>query len=144
MTDHSRYVLEALQKGVLAAVAASSTPALPVKFVGRTFEPPQTGSWLELVHLPNDLSNEFWADGQTYRGVFRLVFMQVMNDKGAYNLMDLARSVSDYFTKGLGLVDPGSFVNVKIIDNPRNMGPMEEAPNIMVPVSIRYQCFKAA
>lgn len=138
-----RYILEALQKGVIAAVAASSTPTLPVKYVGRNFTPPESGGWLEVVFIPNDITDEFWGTSKTYRGLFRLIFHWVINDSGAYSVMDLANSVSGYFAKGLTLNDTGNNVTVRITDNPNHMGVIEEAPEILVPVSVRYQFFKA-
>lgn len=138
-----RYILEALQKAVTSAVATSNTPSLPVKFIGRTFTPPDKGGWLEIVFIPNDIMNQYWDTSKTYRGMFRLVFHWVIDDGGAYGIMDLARSVGAYFTKGLHLVDPGGNVNVKITDNPNNMGLIEEPPELLLPLSIRYMFFKA-
>lgn len=139
-----RYILEAIQKAVTAAVAASSTPTLPVKYIGRNFTPPNTGAWLEIVHIPNNVNNEFWADGRTYQGMFRLIFHWQMNDSGAYQALSIADSVASYFTKGLLMTEATGAVRVKVTDNPDLMGVIEEVPELILPVSIRYQFFKVA
>lgn len=138
-----KFILEALQKGILAAVAASTAPTLPVKMVGRNFTPPASGGWLEVIEMPNNITDEFWASGKTYRGILRLLFMWPMNDEGAYPALVIAESIASYFTKGLKLADPGNNVAVLMTDNPDFKGVIEEAPNMILPFSIRYQYFKA-
>ncbi len=138
-----KYILEALQKAVILAVAASTSPTLPVKMVGRNFTKPDSGGWLEVIEMPNNVTDEFWGSSKTYRGVLRLLFMSPMNDVGAYPSLVIAESVAGYFTKGLKLADPGNNVAVLITDNPDFKGVIEEAPNMMLPISIRYQFFKA-
>lgn len=140
-----RYILEAIQKGVIAAVAASTLVPTSVKYVGRNFTPPDETSWLEVVWIPNDVQDEFWGtDCKTYQGIFRLILHTPMNDAGSYTQMDLLRAIGSYFSKGTRLSDPANNVVVKILDHPTFMGIMEEAPNQMMPLSIRYQFFKAA
>lgn len=142
MTD--RYILEAIQKGVIAAVAASSMSDLPVRFMGRNHESEDADkSWLEFVYLPNDVQNELWSDGKTYRGVFRLILHAPMKDLGVYAPMDLLTSIGSYFSKGSRLSDPGNNVTLRITDHPNFMGIMEEPPELLLPLSIRYQYFKA-
>lgn len=139
-----RYILEALQKATLAAVAASSTPTTKIKMIGRNFEKPNDNSaWLEVIHFPNNVTNEFWADGKTYRGIFRLVLHYPMKDDGVYPATDLIESIGSYFAKGSKFNDTGNFVTVQITDNPNLMGMMEEAPDMLIPLSIRYLYFKA-
>lgn len=138
-----KFILEALQKGLIAAIAASTAPTLPVKMVGRNFKPPISGGWLEVIQMPNNITDEFWNTGKTYRGILRLLFMYPMEDAGAYPALTVAESVASYFTKGLKLNDLANTVTVQIMDNPDFKGVIEEAPNMMLPISIRYQCFKA-
>lgn len=138
-----KYILEALQKAVISAVAASTAPSTPVKMIGRNFTPPNSGGWLEVIEMPNNVTGEFWNTCKTYRGVLRLLFMFPMNDEGAYPSLVIAESIASYFTKGLKLADPGNNVTVLITDNPDFKGVIEEAPNMMLPVSIRYLFFKA-
>lgn len=138
-----KYILEALQKAVISAVAASTSPTLPVKMVGRNFTPPTTGGWLEVIAMPNNIPDEFWGDGKTYRGVLRLLFMFPMKDQGAYPSLVIAESIASYFSKGSKFADPSNNVGVLITDNPDFKGVIEEAPNMMLPISVRYQFFKA-
>lgn len=137
-------ILEALQKAVIAAAAAASIPTASVKYVGRNFTPPaDAGAWLEVIHIPNNVTNEFWAEGKTYQGIMRLILHWPMTDKGAYAAITLAENVMAYFTKGSRFADPGNTVQVKISDNPNLLSIMEEAPELLLPISIRYSFFKA-
>jgi hypothetical protein len=136
-------ILQALQKGVIAAVAASIKDDLPVKYMGRTFTKPDDNCWLEVVHIPNNITDEFWATEKTYRGIFRLILHWGIDDKGAYEPMQVIESVGSYFAKGTKLVDPGNTVRVSITDNPNLLSVIEEAPEMLLPLSIRYQFFKA-
>jgi hypothetical protein len=137
-----RYILEALQKAVIAAVAASTRPTLPVKYVGRTFEPSNT-PWLEVIYIPNNVENEFWDTSRTYQGILRLLLHWPVDDVGAYTPVALLESIASYFTKGRKLADAGSNVRVKINDNPNFLGPVEQPPETLYPLSIRYQFFSA-
>lgn len=138
-----RYILEALQKGVIAAVAASSQPSLPVKYVGRLFQPPADNKWLEVIYIPNNINNEFWGSSRTYQGILRLVLHWGMDDKGAYAPTALVESIGAYFSKGTKLVDTGNNVKVVIQENPTLLNMLEEPPEMLLPLSIRYQFFKA-
>lgn len=136
-------ILEALQKAVIAAVAASTLPATAVKYVGRNFTPPNDNHWLEVIYIPNNINDEFWAEGKTYQGILRLILHWGMDDKGAYAPMTLIETIGAYFAKGLKLTDPGNTVRVSITDNPNLLNVIEEAPKMLFPLSIRYRCFKA-
>lgn len=134
-------ILKALQTAALAAAAASTYAALPVKTVGRSFTPPDDGKWLELVYIPNNISGEFWSSGKTYRGLFRLLLHWPMNEMGVYDGLKVIESVADYFAKGSDFVSNGA--NVRIYDHPDLTDTLEQPPEILFPVSVRYQCFKA-
>lgn len=137
-------ILEALQKAVTAAVAASDDATLVVKYLGRNFKKPDgSTSWLEIVHIPNNVTDEFWSDGKTYRGMMRLVLHYPMKDKGAYEAIELIESIAEYFTKGRRLSDLASTVSVKVADHPNLMGIIEEPPEMLLPISIRYEFFTA-
>lgn len=133
-------ILRALQKATLAAVAASTMPALQVKMIGRTFDPPDNGKWLEIVHIPNNVNNEFWGGGKTYRGLFRLILHWGLNDEGAYEPLDVLASVCAHFVKGQDF-QSGS-VSVKIYDEPDLTGAIEQAPETLYPVTIRYMSYQ--
>lgn len=138
-----RYVLEALQKGVIAAVAASDDPTLPVKMMGRTITPPSSGKWLEVIHLPNNF-DRYWGSEKLYRGALRLVLHYPADDRGVYDPMDLINSIGSYFTKGLKLSDAGNNVSITVTSEPDFMGVMEEASDVLYPVTLRYGFHKTA
>lgn len=140
MSDQERYVVEALQKAVIAAVAACTTPALPIRMLGRTINPPSDGKWLEVVHIPNN-SNPTWGDEQVYEGMLRLILHWQVDDKGVYNPMDLMRSINSYFYKGRKLADTGSNVSVSVTRQPMFIGVLEEAPEMLFPYGLRYRCY---
>lgn len=134
-------ILKALQTAVLAAVAASIDPTLGVKPVGRIFDIPSNGKWLEIIYIPNNSADEFWSEGKTYQGILRLLVHWPTDDKGAYGPMEMAQSIAGYFTKGMTLDASGD--TVRINEQPNMLGVMEMPPEMLVPISIRYQCFKA-
>lgn len=134
-------ILQALQKGVTAAVAASTSATLPVKYLGRTFKPPVDGKWLEIIFIPNNADDECWDDTKTYRGILRLLLHWPMSDEGFYDPLDLISSITNGLRKGTILHDTDNTVQVKITENPNLTGAIEEAPQAMFPCSIRYQCF---
>lgn len=135
-------ILEALQKAVTSAVAASIKSTLPVKYVGRTFTKPNSGGWLEVIYIPNNVTDEFWSTGKTYQGILRLVLHWIMDDKGAYEPIRVIESIADYFAKGTKFNDPSNAVTVKISDNPNLINAIEEAPEMLFPLSVRYHFFK--
>lgn len=137
-----RYVLEALQKGVIAAVAASINPSLPIKAVGR-ITPDNDGKYLEIVHVPNNIQGEFWGSSQTYRGFIRLILHWTVQDEGAYGPIDLVDSIGSYFSKGLRLTDSENRVNLVITNNPNYLGDIEGSPDTLYPISVSYNFLDA-
>jgi len=137
-----RFILEALQAKVANVVALSSTPDMYVKYVNRNAAPPQVGAWLEVVYIPNNLNDEFWDTGKTYQGIFRLLYHGVQNDQGAYEQMAFCESLAAGFVKGERLIDEGGNVEVVIADHPNLLNVIENAPDFLLPISIRYRYFK--
>lgn len=137
MIDYERYVLEALQKAVIAANASVS-----VKYVGRTMATPSNGKWLEVVYIPNNLGREFWSEGKTYQGIMRLILHWPMNDEGPYSALDVLKAVADKFPLGSNFNDTGNNVIVRIVDHPNVSNVLEEPPNLLIPLTIKYACFK--
>lgn len=133
-------ILERLQKATIAAVASSILPTLPIKHVGRTFTIPDDGKYLEIVYIPNNVKNEFWSDGKTYRGLFRLILHWGLDNAGAYPAMRAIASVSAYFAKGA--IFQTEAVRVKVYEAPDLTGVIEVAPEMLFPVTIRYECFQ--
>ena len=130
-------ILELLQKATTAAVEASIMPALPVKYVGRSFVVPNDQKWLEIVFIPNNRPNGYWSDEKDYQGLYRLILHWPNDDQGAYRPMRCLSSICVGFSKGKRLQ------NVTISDNPDATGVLEQGSENLYPASIRYQCFKS-
>ncbi len=133
-----QHVLNALQGGIIQAVANSSNPDLDVKYVGMNREKPEDDIWLELIYIPNNPEGEFWGDEKTYRGTLRLVLHCPQKNSSIYEYLNLLHSITDNLSKGLTLEDQGSNVKVSLTDNPDITGIIEEAPEILIPASLRY------
>jgi hypothetical protein len=131
-----REIIQALQTATINAVNASIMPFIPVAYLGRTFEPPNDDRWLEIVHIPNNVIGQFWADGKTYRGLYRLVLHWGMDDAGVYEPLNVLASIMMGFPKG-SIFQNGS-VSVKIYDEPDLTGLIEASPATLYPVTIRY------
>lgn len=128
-------VLAALQDGVAAAITASTTPSLPVKYIGRSWAVPDNQKWLELVFLPNN-SGDHWNDETNYRGTFRMILHWPNDDAGAYPPMAVLKSIASYFTKDRLLQ------NVQIYETPKLGGVLEAGAETLYPASLRYQSFR--
>lgn len=134
-----RKILQALQTATIAAVAASTMPALSMQPVGRTLAPPPD-KWLEIVHIPNNINGEFWDAGKTYRGLYRLLLHWPVTDEGAYDPMDVLASISAHFP--IGALFQKDDVSVKIYQEPDLDGVIQRAPELIFLVTIRYETFQ--
>jgi hypothetical protein len=140
MNNIERYVVEALQKMVTNAVAGTGSP--PVKYLGRNMNPPTDGKWWEVVYIPNNITNQFWDEGKTYRGALRLVLHWPQDDRGVYGPLDEVARVSDKIVKGAIYTDIGSNAFIRIIEHPDTSGVIEQPPENIMSLTIRYSCFK--
>ena len=132
-----RFILEALQKAVTTAAGG-----LPVKYVGRNIDPPSDGKWWELVFIPNNITGEFIDDSKTYRGFMRVILHWPQDDRGAYEMMEKATTFAAFFAKGSRFKDPANSVLISITDNVNMGSPIEEPPQVLLPLTIRYLYFK--
>lgn len=138
-------VYRALQKGVIAAVAASNTPDLPIKALGRTFDindedATDEFAYLEIVIIPNNPTDEFWNSGRTYRGLLRLVLHYPNDDQGVYDPLEMLKPICGYFTKDRDLVSGD--VTVRIVSPPNFLGDLPSGHETEYPVSMRYTFFQ--
>lgn len=133
-------ILEALQKATTAAVAASTMPALPVKYRGRVFTIPTDDRWLEIVYIPNNINGEFWSNGKTYRGLYRLLLHWGVDDAGVYDPLRLIASIAGHFP--IGAIFQSGGVQVKVYQEPDLTGVIEAPPDQLFPVTIRYETFQ--
>lgn len=142
--NNERYILEALQQAVTAAVAASDMPSLAtdgVKYVTvATFNIPASQKYLECVYLPNNSSNQYWGNERTYRGAFRLLLHWPINGGGAYTPMEILASIASYFAKGSKFSNAPAYV--KIYDNPDFGGMIVNGQEVIFPVTLLYENFQ--
>ena len=135
-------IIQALQTAVTAAVAASTSPTLPVKYLmvgtagGPAFTPPADQKWLEIVWLPNNRTGDFLGDEKNHRGILRLVLHWPNSGGGVYEPVELLASITGYFTKGRLL----SGVQVYATADPS--GIIEQGNEVLLPVSILYQSYR--
>lgn len=134
-----RQILEALQKGTTQAVLESSTPGLPVKYLGITFDPPNDQRYLECVFVPNNIPNQFWGRERTYQGVFRLLMHWDIDGMGYYPPMNALASIANYFNKERVLVRDG--VRVGFTNEPDFGSVIEHGHELIFPASIAYRSF---
>ena len=138
MIDYESKILQALQTAIKNAVGSS----LPVKYVNVNFDPPTAGKWWEVIYIPNNIENEFWSEGKTYQGIVRLILHWPMNNDGGYKPLDEMSRVATQIQKGNTYNDSGNNVSVKIQEHPNTTGPIEMPPEFLLPLTIRYSCFK--
>jgi hypothetical protein len=129
-------ILRALQAGVTAAVVASSTPTLPVSYVGVGFTVPNDQRWLEVIWLPNNIQGSFWGDEKNHRGILRLLLHWPNDGSGAYRPLAVIESIGAYFTNGLLLS------NVQIYSKGDLTGVLQDGDDVIYPLSIWYQSYR--
>lgn len=137
-------IIKTLQTQLIKAVAESIMPDLPVKYVMTVFDPSvqaPEGKWLEVLFVPNNVPNEFWGEEKTYIGLFRLILHWPVDGSGAYESIGVINSISKGFSKGTIL--EGEEIIVRIIENPNLQNVLEQAPDSLLPLSIRYLSFDA-
>lgn len=130
-----KFILQTLQNAVKDAVAASDEPTLPIAFVDVTFDKPNDGKYVEIVHMPNNPDGQYWGDERNARGVMRLILHWPKNGQGSYDPLDLLKSVGDHFTKELWLN------GIQLTDTPKFTGSLATDTEILYPCSLRYQYF---
>lgn len=128
-------ILKTLQKRLATVVDGQ----YKVKYLGRNITPPNKTPWWEVVFIPNNASDQFWGSEKVYRGLFRLILHWPQDDKGAYEYLAEAARVAAGFAKGSRLQYDDSPV-ITITDHPNVMSPIEEPPQTLVAISIRYEC----
>lgn len=132
MTTESE-ILRALQDRTKIAV----NDAFPIKFVlGQWDETPNDQKYIEVVHLPNNPGNTTWGAEKQFQGVFRLLLHWPIDQAGAYSPIAVMEAIAASFVKG------ERYGPVKITEHPDLTGPIEAPPEVLFPLSIRYEAFK--
>lgn len=113
-----------------------------VKCINVNFNPPADKNWWELIYIPNNIENEFWDSGKTYRGVFRIIFHGTRKIQGVYKPMEEVERVADKFEKGMVLYSEEDDVKVIVTEKPNLTNIIEEQTGLLIGLTIRYLCFK--
>ena len=134
--ENESLMISALQKGVVAAVAQSNEPTLPVKYLLKSFAVPQSQKWLEVIWIPNNVQGMFRGQETQHRGILRLVLHWPKDGSAVYAPVQLLASITEYFTNGRLLS------GVQIYGKPMPTGVVEDGDDTLFPVSIYYQSFR--
>lgn len=132
-------ILRAFQQKVITAVALSTYPTLPIKFVDVAFQVPTDQKWLELIFIPNNPTDRTWGDEEVNRGIFRMILHWPNNGAGAYKPLELVASIASSFHKGQRI--GGLF---EILNKPKSLSPINEGSEVMYPFSLEYSVFSLA
>lgn len=132
-------IVQAFQQKVIAAVAASIVPTLPIQFIDVNFDTPEDQKWLELVHIPNNPRDRYWSDEEINRGIFRMILHWPKNGGGTYEPLQLIASISGAFVKGEKV---GGLWQV--LNKPKAMSKITQDADLLFPVSVEYSVFSLA
>ena len=114
-----------------------------VKCININFNPPVDKKWWEIVYIPNNPENEFWSgQDKTYRGLFRLLLHWPQKSQGIYKPMEEVERVANGFPKDLELFSEDNTVKVIITDTPNVTNIVEDRPQLLIGLTIKYTCFK--
>lgn len=130
-------ILGSLQGGVIAAVQACSDPDLPVAYVDVAFTKPDDQKWLEVIHIPNNRTGDFFGQEKNYMGLLRLLLHWPNDGAGPYRPLELLASISEYFTNGMLL---GA---VQITQPGNYSGALREGDEVVYPLELRYVSYRA-
>lgn len=113
-----------------------------IKCLNINFNPPVDKKWWEVVYIPNNVENEFWADtSKTYRGIFRLILHWPQKSQGIYKPLEEAERVANGFPKNLELWSSDKTVKVIVTDTPNITTILEDRPQFLIGLTIKYSCF---
>lgn len=131
-------IVRMLQRAVTSAV----NERLPVKYLAVNFKKPSNDKFWEIVYIPNNIPDEFWGDGKTYRGVMRLILHWPQNNKGAYEPLNEVERVAGYFEKGKEMYSNDGAFKIILTNEPDLTSFIEEESSLLLPLTITYSCFK--
>lgn len=113
-----------------------------IKCININFNPPVDKKWWEIVYIPNNVENEFWNDkDKTYKGIFRLILHWPQKSQGIYKPMEEVERVAEGFPKNLELFSEDNSVKVILTDTPNVTKIIEDRPQLMIGLTIKYTCF---
>lgn len=118
-------------------------PKQNIKCINVNYDPPANEKWWEFIYLPNNIENEFWSDdAKTYRGIFRILLHYPQKSYGIYKPLDEIKNVASGFPKNLELYSTDNSVKVVLTDTPNLTNIVEDRPQFMIGLTIKYICFK--
>lgn len=131
-------VIKALQQSLIAAVATTTRPTLPIKFLNVGFEVPDDGMWIEPVHIPNNPPDPTWGDEQIYRGIYRIILHWPNLGQGSYQAHAFMKPIVNYYVKGRKLNNL-----LQLMNRPKLTSVIEEGKELILPFSLEYTSFSS-
>lgn len=138
MNIDDRMVITALQQSLIAAIATTTIPTIPVKFLNVAFNVPDDGKWIEPIHIPNNPPDTTWGDEQVYRGIYRIILHWPNLGQGSYDAFNFMKPIVNYYIKNRKLNGVLSLLN-----RPKLTTVTEEGKGLILPFSFEYLSFSA-
>lgn len=129
-------IIEALQKRAIEVVNDKKY----IKCLNVNYNPPSDKRWWEVLYFPANYENEYWGEGKSYRGIFRLILHWPQKNQGIYKPMEEVERVAEGFAKGTQLTDSTETAKVLITDNPNVTSIIEEESGLLIGLTIKYLC----
>lgn len=122
---------------LVAAFANTSPRAIPVAWPGVAFNPPDAGTWLEVVTFNNDSFELGMVTSATVEQGFFRVIACTRPGQGVVTALQLADSIVSAFPKGSGITG-----TIGLERTPTISSPIIDGDSIKVPVTIRWRAIR--
>lgn len=131
-------IIKCLQKRAIDVIGSDRN----IKCINVNYNPPVDKIWYELIYIPNNYEDEFWTDtAQTYRGIFRILTHYPQKSQGIYKPLEEIERIANGFPKNLELYSEDNTIKVTITDIPKISNIIEDRPQLMIGLTIKYHCF---
>lgn len=131
-------IIKCLQKRAIDVIGSDKN----IKCINVNYDPAVDKTWYELIYIPNNYEDEFWTDtAQTYRGIFRILMHYPQKSQGIYKPLEEIERIANGFPKNLELYSDDNSVKVMITDIPKVSNIIEDRPQLMIGLTIKYHCF---
>ena len=109
-----------------------------ISFPNVSFDQPEDGNFIEVIHAPNTTTNQVWDDGEAgfNQGFLRLLVHYPRNI-GTVVPQQTVDQILNYFPKGTKL--PNGGITVKVYRPPWSNGAVVMDDERFIPVIIPYQ-----
>lgn len=116
---------------------SSSMPLIPIKYPGQSFDPPNGGKYIEIVHVSTNVNNQIWGNElKTVVGTIRLLLHWPQDKQGSIPPKMFLKEFEDYFVKNS--IFRNDTDEIKITDNPENGGIFPAGHDTFYMLSIPY------